>query len=113
MDVNYLYSVANCSKNDYSNANGEFFKGLFENVQDMDEDDKDRYTQTGLNILGIAGNWLSNRKLNKDLNNSKNLNNYNYNPIPETPNSNTALYIGIGALTLVGVGIAIYLSVKK
>lgn len=114
MDVNYLYAVASCEKDEFQNADGEFFKGLFggvgDKVNEMSDEDKAKATEIGLGILGVVGNWMSNRRDRKQ----QERGGY-YNPTiitqPPPPN-NTAIYV-ISGLAVVGVGVAIYLAIKK
>jgi hypothetical protein len=110
--------AAHEEQEDYQNADGAFWKGLFANSggglgTDTEGNDGKIDPQValsaGITILGLAGGWFEKRKEQK----AQKERDRTYVPqyVPPQRN-NTAIYV-IGGLAVVGIAAAIYLATKK
>ena len=117
MDANYVYMIAAREGEEFHNAGGDFWKGLFNKGGggtgakggDGEGIDPKAATETGLAILGLVGGWLAQRKARKAEEERAGIYVPPYTPPPK---NNTALYV-VGGLAVVGIGVAIYLATKK
>jgi hypothetical protein len=118
MDSNYIYTVISREDEQYQNADGEFFKGLFGKIGggndggssvDTSGQDGKEYLEKGLALIGVVSGFLANRKERKLQEERDRI----YTPPPPPPQTNNTALYAIGGLAVVGIGVAIYLATKK
>lgn len=119
MDSNYVYMQASQEGDNFNNADGEFWKGLFGGGGGSGDSGGDgqggqQAAAAGMAILGLATTWLGSRKAKKEAEAQEAARQQAamYAAQNQQPKSNATLYV-VGGLALVGVGVAIFLAVRK